>query len=47
MASLYTVLQHISWANPRKTLKQRMEENKALQEKIDKEVKQYGTRRKV
>jgi protein SCO1/2 len=47
MASLYTVLQHISWANPRKTLKQRMDENKALQEKIDKEVKQYGTRRKV
>jgi protein SCO1/2 len=47
LASLYTVLQHISWADPPKTLKQRMEENKALQEKIDKEVKQYGTRRKV
>lgn len=47
LASLYTILQHISWADPRKTLKQRLEENKALQEQIDKEVKQHGYRRKV
>ena len=47
MASLNTVLKVISWANPPKTYKQQLEENKALQEKINKEVKAYGYRRTV
>ncbi|HEX8186225.1 MAG TPA: SCO family protein [Blastocatellia bacterium] len=47
LASMQTILQHISWADPAKSLKQRLEENKALQEKIDKEVKMYGYRRTV
>src|SRR5262245_26263435 len=41
-ASMFTVLQHISWADPPKTLEQRIEENKAVQERINREVKQYG-----
>lgn len=45
LASTYTVLQHISWADPPKSLKERLEENKALQERINKEVKLYGYRR--
>jgi protein SCO1 len=44
-ASMFTVLQHISWANPPKTLEQRIEENKAVQERINKEVKLYGYRK--
>lgn len=47
LASMKDILQHISWADPPKSLKQRLEENKALQEKIDKEVKMYGYRRSV
>jgi len=46
-ASLYTVLKHISYADRRKTLQERLEENKRLQEKIDKEVKMYGYRKVV
>jgi protein SCO1/2 len=44
-ASMFTVLEHISWANPPKSFEERLKENKAVQERIDKEVKQYGYRR--
>lgn len=46
-ASLQTILQHISWADPPKSLKERLEENKALQAKIDIDVKLHGYRRTV
>jgi protein SCO1/2 len=46
-ASLYTVLQKISWADPPLTREQMLEENRKLQEKIDKEVKMYGYRKTV
>ena len=44
-ASLFTILQHISWVEPQKSFAERLEENKRTQEKIDKEVKTYGYRR--
>lgn len=44
MASMYTVLKKISWADPPKTREQLMEENRRLQEQIDKERKKYGYR---
>ena len=44
-ASLFTVLQHISWADPPKSLKERLAENQVIQERINKEVKVYGYRR--
>ena len=44
-ASLYTILEHISWADPPKSFDERVEENKKLQQRINKEVKQYGYRR--
>jgi protein SCO1/2 len=47
MASLYTILQHISWTDAPKSHKEIMEQNRALQEKIDKEVKQFGYRRTI
>jgi protein SCO1 len=47
LASLYTVLQHIAWANPPKSFQERLEENKKLQKQINKEVKEYGYRRTV
>jgi protein SCO1/2 len=46
-ASLSTVLTKISWANPPKSLAERLEENKKLQEKIDKDRKKYGYRKTV
>ena len=46
-SSLETILQHLSWADPPKSPQEIIEENKLLQEKIDAEVKLYGTRRKV
>lgn len=45
MASLHTVLQHIAWIDPPKSFKQIVEENEALQKRIDKEVKTYGYRK--
>lgn len=45
LASMFTVLQHISWADPPKSFEEKLEENKATQERINKEVKQYGYRR--
>lgn len=47
MSSMYTVLTKISWADPPKSFKEQMEENKRLQEKIDNERKKYGYRRTV
>ena len=47
LASLYTVLQHISWADAPKSLEQRLEENRKLQQKVDEEVKLYGYRKVV
>jgi protein SCO1/2 len=41
------VLRKISWANPPKTPEQVIEENRKLQEKIDKERKMYGYRKTV
>ena len=45
LASMFTVLQHISWADPPKSFEEKLEENKAVQDRINKEVKQYGYRR--
>jgi len=47
LASLYTVLQHISWADPPKSEAERDEENRQLQRKIDQEVRLYGYRKVV
>jgi len=44
-ASQYTILEHIGWADPPKSLNERLEENKRLQQEINKEVKRYGYRR--
>jgi protein SCO1/2 len=43
-ASMSTVLLKISWADPPKTREQIMEDNKKLQERIDKEHKMFGYR---
>lgn len=45
LGSTFTVLKHISWADPAKTFKQMVAENEALQKKIDLEVKAYGYRK--
>ncbi|HYP26463.1 MAG TPA: SCO family protein [Blastocatellia bacterium] len=45
LGSMYTVLKHISWADPQKTFAQMVAENEALQKKIDQEVKTYGYRK--
>jgi protein SCO1/2 len=47
LASLHTVLKNISMAGPSKSLKEMLEDNKRLQEEIDKEVKKYGYRKIV
>ena len=47
LASLHTVLKNISMAGPSKSLKEKLEDNKRLQEEIDKEVKKYGYRKIV
>jgi protein SCO1 len=47
MASTYTILQHIAWADPPRSFDERFKENKALQEKIDREIKLHGYRRTV
>jgi len=44
MASMSTVMRKISWADPPKTREQIMEENKKLQEQIDKERRMFGYR---
>jgi protein SCO1 len=47
LASKATVLQHISWADPPKTFEQQREENRKLQQQIDKERELYGYRKVV
>lgn len=47
LASMSTVLRKISWADPPKTREQILEENKKLQEKIDRERKMFGYRMNV
>jgi protein SCO1 len=47
MASLNTVLKVVSFADPSKSFQQKIEENRALQEKINKERKMYGYRKTV
>jgi protein SCO1 len=47
LASMATVLQHISWADPPKSLDERREENRKLQQQINEEVKRYGYRKVV
>lgn len=44
LASMSTVLRKISWADPPKTREQIMEENRKLQEQIDKERLMFGYR---
>jgi protein SCO1/2 len=46
-ASKATVLQHISWADPPKTLQQRLEDNRRLQQQIGKEIEQFGYRKVI
>jgi hypothetical protein len=41
------ILTKISWSGPPKTREQRIEENRKLQEKIDKERRIYGYRKTV
>jgi protein SCO1/2 len=47
MASLPTVLQHISWADPPRSAEQRRADNRRLQEQIDHEVQHYGYRKVI
>jgi protein SCO1 len=47
LASMYTVLQHISWADPPKSFEQQLEDNRKLQLAIDKEHALYGYRKIV
>jgi len=44
---LETILKHISYVDPAKSIEEIREENKILQEKIDAEIKLYGYRRTV
>jgi protein SCO1/2 len=47
LASKATVLQHISWADPPKSLEDRVEENRRLQRQIDEEEQTFGYRKIV
>ena len=47
LASKATVLQHISWADPPRTPQQRLRDNRELQERIEREVEQYGYRKVI
>lgn len=47
LESMNTILKVISWADPPKSFKEKVEANKALQEKIDKDRKLYGYRKTV
>ena len=46
-ASMSTVLRKISWADPPKSREQILEENRKLQEQINRERKMYGYRKTV
>jgi protein SCO1/2 len=45
MATMTTVLTKISWADPPKSFAEQVEDNKRLQERINKERKLYGYRK--
>jgi protein SCO1/2 len=45
MASMTAILTKISWADPPKSFAEQVEENKRLQERINKEKKAYGYRK--
>lgn len=45
--SMFTILQHISWADPPKSYEEQLKENKEIQKRIDKEVKEYGYRKTI
>lgn len=47
LASPMTVLQHIAWADPPKSLRERLEDNRRLQLQINDEVRLYGYRKVV
>jgi protein SCO1/2 len=47
LASKYTVLQHISWADTPRSFEQRVEDNRNLQEQIDQEVEKFGYRKVI
>jgi protein SCO1/2 len=47
LASMHAILRTISLADPRKSLQERLEENRRLQEQIDQDVKKYGYRKVV
>jgi protein SCO1/2 len=47
LASMMTVMQHISWADPPKSFEQQLEDNRKLQLAIDKERALYGYRKIV
>jgi protein SCO1/2 len=47
LASKATVLQHISWADPPKTLQQRLQDNRKLQQQINREVELFGYRKVI
>jgi protein SCO1/2 len=47
LASLYTVLEHVAWADPPKSRAQRFAANQRLQQQIDDEVARYGYRKVV
>jgi protein SCO1/2 len=47
LASTYTVLQHISWADTPKSFEERVEENRRLQERIDEEEQKFGYRKVI
>jgi len=44
-SSMFTILQHISWADPPKSFEEQLKENIEIQKRIDREVKEYGYRR--
>jgi protein SCO1/2 len=44
-SSMFTILQHISWADPLKSYQEQLKENIETQKRIDREVKIYGYRR--
>jgi protein SCO1/2 len=44
-ASMFTILQHISWSDPPKSYEERLKEYKETQKRIDREVKEYGYRK--
>jgi cytochrome oxidase Cu insertion factor (SCO1/SenC/PrrC family) len=46
-ATTRTFLDHITWTDPPKTLEQRLEDNRRLQQEINKDVDRHGYRKTV